>query len=239
MCQCLLVTQALAIYGQRGDFMITEAPFYSDSIEQMWMQNNIRDMNEMLLSMGIPPLFDDLVIDQQSVAQKFICHTEIVDQGREYYDDYGYTWRRYRFLDYAKKYLDPGKAGDIYRWIGAYQNKYRLPFEEVREIYRGYCNKDFDYSDIPLIMIGTEYGQSVEDYTNFEDFYDTFMNKHHYCVTATAWGICKSMYDMGDKELQEIFLQRLKDPQVVQSWDTLTGGRLVGFLLYIGFIEEY
>ena len=88
-------------------------------------------------------------------------------------------------------------------------------------------------------MIGTRYGQTVKDYTNFKDFYSKFMNKHHYCITATFWSILKSMYDRGDARYKRDIEKLLSDPKMVQALDTLTAGRLIGLLLDWNLIEEY
>lgn len=239
-CLCLMSSNmALAIWGQRGDIMVTEAPIHSSSLEVMYMQTDLRAMNEMLLTMQVPQYqFKYQTIGQQLLDKKFIFHMEIAPFDYEYVDWPGYTWHRYRFTELGKSLLDPGWAADIFEWIGARQERYRLPFNEVGEVYRSFCNGDVKFGAVPLIMIGTEYGQTVEDYTDFADFWNSFMNKHHYCITAVNWAVYKAVYDKS-LFMRGVYEASFRDPQVVQAFDTILGDRLMGFFRGIGLIEEY
>ena len=128
-----------------------------------------------------------------------------------------------------------------YEWIIVDNaERYKLPLEEAHKMYVDYLNGAFPNGSLPIsLMIGTEYGQSLEDYTDFSRFYWKFMRKHHYCISATFWAIQKSLYDRGDDEYKQAIEESLKDPMRVQSFDTLTAGRLIGMLLDWGLIEEY
>ena len=238
---CLFVpsTASQALQWQRGDIITAEAPFESLDPGVMRIQNKIRAMNEALLMMQVPQYqFGGRIVDQQIVRSNFIYHVEILPFAWTFEDCGGYTWHRYKFTDFAMSLLDPGHAGDVYRWIVDRPERYRIPFDQVEDCYRDYINGYVRLGDIPLVMIGTKYGQTTSDYTDFANFYTGFMNKHHFCVTASNWAIYKAIYDKTPC-VRGVYDQSLSDPQVVQAFDTLTGGRLIGFLLDIGFIEEY
>lgn len=233
LCWVLLIGSAEALMGSRGDIVVIEAPLISEYARIMRTQIKVRAYNEALLMMGIPQhYFGDRIVDQQAVRGTFIHHTEILAEDQELENWEGREWRRYRFTAWGKDCLDPGYAGDIYQEIISHSS-YKLPLYDVRKAYQKYCLG----LEVPLVMMGVEFGQTVEEYTNFADF-DSFMNKYHYCITATMWSIHKAIYDKCEYA-RPIFIERFSDPRTVQAHDTLTGGRLIGYLLSIGFIEAY
>lgn len=210
--------------GQRGDIITAEAPLISDNMDVMITQMKVRQMNETLLSMGIPQYqFGNRINDKELVQKNFIYHVEILDHDWTFEDGDGYTWHQYKFTDTGRSLLNPGWAGDLYAWIANQTDRYLLPFDEIARM------------DGSFVMMGEE--QTVADYTNFADFYGTFMNKHHYCITACMWAIYKAAYD-NTPELRPIFEDSFKDPHVVHCFDTLTGGRFLGFFEDAGLIER-
>ena len=217
-------------WGQRGDVMVAEAPVVA-SHDVMITQNQLRAMNEALLMMGVVQYQFEGYSDEQLRADRFIYHVEIVPFDHEYQDCLGYTWRRYVFTPLAKSMLNPEWAADLYSWITNRADRYRLPFAEVTEAYRCFCRGE----EIPLVMKGED--QTIAEYTNFADFYGDFMNKHHYCITAANWAVYKAIYDQCP-HMRTIYENSFSDPKTVQAFDTLTGGRWLGFLLDIDFIVE-
>lgn len=222
---------AAGVFGHRGDLMLAYSPM--DSAETAETQAKFREFNETLFLLNVPQhVFGSLIIDQSIIEGVFMYHTEIL--AKNYYFDnlWGYSWRRYRFTDTGKEFLDPGQAGDLYHWIASQTHRYKLPFEEAKNTYKNRI------AGLPEYFLMSGYDQSVADYTNFADFYGAFMNKHHYCITATNWAIYKAIYDKCPW-IRQVFINALSDPHAVQAFDTLTAGRLLGFLIAVQFIEEY
>lgn len=238
-CLFLFASASHALQGYRGDIITAGSAMNSMSMEVMWTQNKLRAANEALLSMRVPQhAFGDRIVDQQLIEENFIFHVEILPCNWTFTDCDKWTWRRYRFTEHAKLMLDPGHAGDIYKWIVDQQWRYKIPLEKLFETYKLYAAGDVQFGKIPLMMIGTEYGQTVEDYTNFADFYGAFMNKHHFCVSASMWAVFKAIYDKCP-HMRPVYDNAFSDPQCVQVFDSLTGGRLIWWLEEIGVIEEY
>jgi len=245
-----LTTSALAedgLLGNYGDFMLLYAPGPITDPVGAKAERDVREYEETLLNLGIPQYLAlagsyKRVRDESLARGELFYHTEICDHAHIFKDEKGMTWRRYRFTDLALQIgIDVDQVVSVELWIARKnEGKFKLPFSETRQLYRRYIEGDFDKKHVPIeLMIGTEYGQSLEDYTNFADFYSSFMNKHHYCVTVCFWAVIKSLYDNGSEAYKKEVEDLLKDPQRVQSFDTLTAGRLVGMLLDFGLIEEY
>ena len=233
-----------AVYGNLGDLMLLYA---HDPIKDpigVKAEREVRNYEEALLHLKIPQYIAEEgkeIHDEALVRGEFFYHTEIVRYPHEYEEFWGMSWRRYRFTDFAKQVLWPGQVALLHEWIVIdNKDRYLLPLEKTRQMYIDYLNGVFSSDNPPIcLMIGTEYGQTVEDYTDFRHFYYKFMQKHHYCVTATFWSILKSLYDRGNDEYKQTIEDSLKDPVRVQSFDTLTAGRLIGLLLNYKLIEEY
>lgn len=237
----LLATPACALPGNYGDLMLLYAPPITDPVG-ISVERNIRNYEEALLHMGIPQyVMEEHIRDEALIRNELFYHVEICAVAHEYEKLWGMDWKRYRFTDTALQLLSVGQTVDVHLWIVCRQSQYKLPLEETRQLYGRYVSGEFEpgrYVPVEL-MIGTEYGQTLEDYTNFRDFYGVFMNKHHYCIPAVFWAIQKSMYDYGDEDYRAAVDEALADSQRVQSFDTLTAGRLIGMLLGFGLIEEY
>ena len=233
-----------ATYGNYGDLMLLYSANPIEDSTGIKAEREVRDYEEALLNLGIPQYIADnngKVHDESLVRGEFFYHTEIVSDPHEYERFWGMDWRRYKFTDYAKQILWVGQVVAIHKWIVVDNvERYKLPLEETRQMYIDYLNDTLVKTQIPVtLMIGSEYGQTLEDYTDFSHFYWKFMRKHHYCITATFWSILKSCYDRGDDEYKQIVEEALQDPRRVQSFDTLTAGRLIGMLLDCELIEEY
>ncbi|HDK27999.1 MAG TPA: hypothetical protein ENG48_13040 [Candidatus Atribacteria bacterium] len=243
----LLQSQAAqAVYGNFGDLMLLYSKAPIKNAIGVKAEREVREYEETLLQLGIPQYlareYDGRKVhDESLVKREFFYHTEIVISPHNYKEFWGMKWKRYRFTDHALKVLWPGQVATIHEWIVVdNKKKYLLPLSGVNKMYRGYLKGSFSGKRWPVnLMIGTRYGQTVRDYTNFKDFYSKFMNKHHYCITATFWSILKSMYDRGDARYKRNVERLLSNPRMVQAFDTLTAGRLIGLLLDWNLIEEY
>lgn len=236
------ILPAEAVFGNYGDLMLLYAPAPIDDPIGAKAEREARDYIEALLLMQIPQYaMEDQIRNEALIRGEFFYHTEICDASREYKDCWGMTWRRYRFTDLALQMSEIGQVVAIHNWIVVNNAwRYKLPLDEVRQLYTRYARGEFIVGKVPIeLMIGTEYGQSVEEYTDFVHFYSVFMNKHHYCITACFWAVLKSMYDCGDAAYKQEVENTLKDPQVVQSHDALPAGELIGMLLRWRLIEEY
>lgn len=233
-----------AIGSIRGDLMLLYTP--GPIVDEIGIkaEREARNYEEALLHMRIPQYaMGDHIRDEALIRNEFFYHTEICSFPHEYIDTWGMTWRRYKFTDHALQILWVGQVVAIHGWIVVDNAwRYKLPLAEVRQLYIHYAQGHFNWTQIPIeLMIGTEYGQTLEDYTNFagDNFYWPFMNKYHYCITATFWSIMKSCYDRGNTSYKAGVESWFSNPRVVQSFDTLSADRLIGMLLEWGLIEEY
>jgi len=243
----LLQSQAAqAVYGNFGDLMLLYSDVPIEDPVGVKAEHEARGYEETLLQLGIPYYLageynGGRVHDESLVRGEFFYHTEVVRYPHEFEEFWGMKWRRYRFTDYAHQVLWPGQVAIIYEWIVCdNREKYLLPFEGTRQMYNDYLGGAFGEGEWPVtLMIGTEYGQTIDDYVDFKHFYWKFANKHHYCISATFWSILKSLYDRGDAQYKQDIEELLSDPKMVQSFDTLTAGRLIGLLLDWNLIEPY
>lgn len=236
----LMIKPVFALQGQLGDIMLLYAPNPITDPTGIKAEREATKYEKALLHMKVPQyVMGDRIRDESLIRNEFFYHIEICKDAHEYTESWGMVWRKYEFTDYAIQKLCVSQVIAIHDWIindNAW--RYKLPLEEVRQLYIHYAQGHFNWTQIPVeLMIGIEYGQTLEDYTNFEDFYSVFMNKHHYCITAVWWSIMKSMYDRGDDLYKTEIEKWLSDPRTVQSLDTLSASRLIGMLLERGLIR--
>lgn len=236
------VSPAAAVFGNYGNLMLLYAPGPIEDPIGAKAEREARNYEEAILLMQIPQYtMGNWIRNEALIRGEFFYHTEICDAPREYGDCWGMTWRRYKFTALALQMLEVGQVVAIHNWIVVDNAwRYKLPLDEVQQLYTRYAQGEFATGEnIPIeLMIGTEYGQSLEDYTNFADF-SAFINKHHYCITACFWAILKSCYDCGNEEYKKDIEDGLEDPWSVQSLDTLAASRFIGMLLDWRMIKEY
>lgn len=238
----LTAIPAYAMWGNYGDLMLLYAPDPTTNEEGARIEREFRSYEEALLHLQIPSQYTagGSVRDEALICGDFSYHTEICGTPHEYTELWGMNWKRYGFTEFALQKLDIEQVVAVHEWIVIEnQEKYKIPLEETHNLYLRYIQGEFGLESVPIeLMIGTEYGQTIDGYTDFGDF-DEFMNKHHYCIPATYWSVLKSLYDKGSPVYRAEVEAVLSNPRIVQSLDTLTAGRLIGMLLRFELIEEY
>jgi len=149
------VPAAMAVFGNYGDLMVLYSPGPITDPMGIKAEREARNYEEALLHMEIPQyVMGERIRNEALVRGAFFYHTEICADSHEYTEVWGMNWLRYRFTDNALQLLSLDQVVAIQDWIVSDNVwRYKLPFDEVNELYVSYVQGHFNCTKVPIKLM--------------------------------------------------------------------------------------